>query len=298
MGFFRNMGRGEVCCTECGQETPCETCCPTELPIVEGRIRAASKTKPGFDTYSPTTPPQRYLRLVQSGSTTTTSYGQTCSMALDLVLEWYRDGTRAWTGGSNACSNPCTWSITSISFGSAPPGPYTSNLCFNENPAPGEFTESRTPTVLSFTGTGVEAAYQRITTGTGTSTLSDEYTTAMLEEDVLAALPETWTTAWPSSVRVLTASELTLSLREAEWRVIAPEDLVSGRTYRLYYLLRFLPESGPVEEGEERYIEIRGDEAGDPTDWHVLDMPEANGSNEVMLLRWECEPFDGEGEGA
>jgi hypothetical protein len=206
-------------------------------------MRYSVKHKCGFPTYQTTSPPQKYLveTFTFSGNctgfdgcfdlTAGGSRGEVYAYSVDEVGFCYGPvfsdctGTGSWTltprseelcgegaeGGSCSASRnaDCTWSSSGSSCGSWGP---------DDRPIP-YTTATTSATVKTHTA---EDFYVMTCSGSGTSTLSEEYTTEMLIEKTLAALPE-----WPdpfvwgvdSALRELTSNELSYTVQEIKWRI-------------------------------------------------------------------------------
>jgi hypothetical protein len=277
----------------------CECCCSFDIPALEWQSRSASKSKVGFPEWPGFvgTPPKRYLRLDIDGTRRGRCDDQedtTASMFWDVAQEYDPDDPSAlpvlsgtWQVNGNTCSG--SYPDPFENFGDGEFGSYfgATSATADCDGGVGACIEA---TVTIVSGTVMEAE-SRFLSDTITATLSSEDTTANLITRTQAAMPTDWPNTTAGSLRSLSTNELTYSERESEWRVTLPIDLVAGRSYRLFYVVRFTPDTGPAVDEPEDFIAISGDDAGDPIAWQPLAVPDDNGTNSVILVRWECGPF-------
>ena len=124
-----------------------------------------------------------------------------------------------------------------------------------------------------------------------TTTVSDPYTTLLLVTTLRDALP-----AWDNdfddtagAYRNLSPDEMSYSERQAKARLpLAGLGMVDGRTYHAVYVVRFTPLVGDPVDGDEQILAVEfvtGMTHSTPID---IPVPEANGTNIPVLLRWEC----------
>jgi hypothetical protein len=88
-------------------------------------------------------------------------------------------------------------------------------------------------------------------TGSGTATLSDEYTTALLLTNGATALAAaSWVGTTAGSYRALSSDEETINLRESRYQIPFKIPLVgSGLNYRVSWVERFIPAAGVPLDG-------------------------------------------------
>jgi hypothetical protein len=139
----------------------------------------------------------------------------------------------------------------------------------------------------------------QFTTGTVTETKSDEYTTAELLANALAALPDfddDWNDTAGSYANT-TADNLTRSIREGKYRFRFRIPKVGlGTCYRVEWIERFTPEVGePVDTPMEWQWDGTAPEGYDPEDsttWPVVEflaaIPETNGTTDVVDVIAYC----------
>lgn len=225
----------------------CAECCDCPAPTLQWDSRSASLTKSGFSECSSfvSTPPKRYRNADGSGieARRLSSGGN----GLD-VLSF--SGTIALAFGETPSTSTQTLSALDCSVSGG--GPYT---CSSPTPPcnpPGTLSALL---VQSATGSNpcvssTEIGSNLLTPNCGTVVwfvLSNEYTTAQLKTNTVAALPAydgDWNDT-AGSFANLSTDELTYSIRESLYRFLFKIPLVgSGLCYRLEWVERFIPEAG------------------------------------------------------
>jgi hypothetical protein len=305
----------------------CECCCSFDIPAMEWQSRSASKSKVGFPEWPGFvgTPPKRYRTYTATGPSWVEfdtgeddpsnpingCNGFTSALAagsLSFTKGYDTDDVFSFNYENpvSTIDGDCGGYSTTVSISGAYEvsedvlliGLVNWNGTSWANLTGSGSVSGVETTYLSGTDMQVEEASMSCgSTVLGVDApcvdvvLSNEYTTAQLITATQAAMPSGWPNTTAGSLRSLSSNELTYSERESEWRVTLPIDLVAGRSYRLFYVVRFTPDTGPAVDEPEDFIAISGDDAGDPIAWQPLAVPDDNGTNSVILVRWECEPF-------
>ncbi|MDF3059723.1 MAG: hypothetical protein K0R17_3938 [Rariglobus sp.] len=129
-----------------------------------------------------------------------------------------------------------------------------------------------------------------------TRTLSIPFTTDALVTKVRAAIAAEGFDGdyddTPGSFRHLPADQLSYTERPDRARLrLTGFTLVDGITYRIRYLIRFIPLAGPSVDGEETYVEITFATGMTHTPPVDIPVPTENGTNMPITLGWLCAPF-------
>ena len=258
--------------------------CPA--PTLQCDSITASKTKCGFDEYSPygSSPPKTYRTRNWSGgmaqqtfdddaecnvvnlletyemrfSGSVTYARSTCSVSGTNNWAEYRDGVLEASGSTTSlpmnnyvafCSGECDPTVSATSQQFVP-----DNVCI------GSFPSHKTYAPATPGGNAIES-------------LLDEYTTAHLIADAVAALPaypNTWTGTC-SSYRDLSTDEQTYTLRRFKYRLALP-NLSGYTTYNLSWL----------EGGTSRTYVWNGTDTFTPT--YTVNEPVSNGSISITNI--------------
>lgn len=296
-GFFKNMGRGETCCTDCGQATPCEPCCPTTLPAFVYDSVSASKSKTVVypeNTAFISSPPRYYRQIDFTGSLFERSvtgligrqnFAGTCLRDLDgnqlsTATETVIRGS--WTGseGEEWDCDEANESVTTDVF----PLPNLSFTC----------PVSATRGIRrSFGGGCTPDPAVTYCENTLEGNLSVEYTTAALIAHAYDSLPafDDDRNDTAGSMLSLASNETSVSVRRAKGFLpltAISAELTAGRSYTLVYVVRFTPASGSPIDGAELTHDFTY--TAGQTHVAVGDVPDptANGTNTLHLVRWEC----------
>lgn len=224
----------------------CPECCTCPTATTEWDSRSGSKTKSGFTELIGfvSTPPKRYFTATGSGIE-----------AKDISSGGSRLVTEAYTGSLTLVPDEIpVFSSKFITLTSclATGGSYTcastASSCTSSN-----YFASSIAGLITNTGNALSAT-QIGSNVSGFScpqvlwiTLSDEYLTAALIANAIAALPAydgDWNDT-PGSSRNVSTDELSVALRESRYRHrFAIPKIGSGSCYRLEWVERFIAEAG------------------------------------------------------
>lgn len=302
----------------------CDCCSqpPCPEPWIECKSISASKTKCGFTSFSG--PLKYYLTSVFTisgsctgddgcrnlseggGWTETKQYtvGPTGSCSLSTTCTGSRDSSRTTydteicIDDSGSCigtlAADCTWSASGSSCGSWGSAGY---------PAYGYTTTVTSPTTKSHTVTNF---YIMSCSGSGTTTLSNEYPTVDLIAAAVASLPA-YGTDWNgscSAVRALSPDETSYTIQRFKWRI---RHRPTGTCYLKVWLNEvFTPEGGgaPTVTPLTDYVwngtgspcltddtlppdHVDNEIVGSETE--VLE-PSADGTTSIEIAKWSCVP--------
>ncbi len=239
----------------------CAECCTCPTATVEWDSRSASLTKCGYSSFDGTNPNKRWL--VQTGTGTFTTTYCFCPGGGTAVFETYTlTGSGVYAPIGCACVSTvnveykqydstafgCTGTlVTTIN--------YPNDCSFS--PLTGSTgttvtTETTLITSRSDTCSGPLSAIS----GSYTRTLSNEYTTADLKTNTLAALPaydDDWNDT-AGSFADLSTDELTYSIRESRYRLrFAIPKVKTGKSFRASWVERFIAEAGVAVSSIEIY---------------------------------------------
>lgn len=285
----------------------CPDCCTCPQPTVEWDSRSASKTKcglPEFDGYV-STPPKRYLTVTLAGITGSVYFENSsdpCGDDQDPYTITYSGSATldAHTCDAEECSallviteatTGKTYGFRPFVFGVAPiQDSAIANICPLACSDFGSeiFSDSIPATPTSAT----TATYQ---SGAGSATLSDEYTTAQLVTNTIAALPS-WPGTWAGTAGAfinISTDELSCAARVARYRLRFKIPLVgTGKNYRASWVERFIPEAGVGVSSVEVYspgvyrpaVTISAPPAGGPQALAVAVMSSAGGVASIRIL--------------
>lgn len=264
-------------------------CCP--LPELVCDSISASKTKCGFSEFgTASSPPKKYLTKTQSGGLIDSTFvsGDTYTNSWSGALDYSRPActtsdTRQLyvtvTGGCSA-SITLTGSSGQIEAGGTANGLFVWDVnCAGTTSLP--LYGCSGPTVISTTVTEYASPPCGAAGATGstvTLTLSNEYTTALLISDTEAALP-----SYPgtysgtcSSLRDLSSSELTYTIRRFKYKFILP-DLTGIACYELSWLEGSTPMTY-TWNGTDTETPVYG----------PVDEPATNGTVEITAIVADC----------
>lgn len=300
----------------------CDTCCdcpPCPSPEFLCAVASASKTKEGYYTFEITTPPKLYRRLTYSGTVSAEVYHGDCESTDYFVytITYTQSGYADW-GGAN------TSSIHTRAIG---PSDDYDNTC---SPISGftagcyiDFYFFNAPTVVT-TATKIEESYtgckkhyqatsvSLTTSGTLTRELSNEYTTAQVRTDMIAAIAEPGDLASCSSSAIiasysLSSDELTASGKKGKygWQHPVPPriprrcDEAGGgpACFRITWDRTFTPVSGAPEVTPMTYtwdgVTPSGYNPADKTTWprtteYTEDVPTTPGVVTISNVQFFC----------
>lgn len=223
----------------------CPECCECPTPTTQWDSVSAFLSKFGY-AESPgfvSTPPKRYKKLTFTGTIEFRYFGEKEDwqgvfeyISASTVSETTAFGYGYYTGASPGCSFG-----TYVGFLDQTPGPHTNpntvgGGCSVSSTVGGQSCDISSPTPPD-----------KYCVNTRVATLSEEYTTADLVTNAIAALPAypgTWS-GTPGSFRNISTDELSIAIRQARYRLIFPVPLVGpGTCYRLAWVERFIAEVG------------------------------------------------------
>jgi hypothetical protein len=271
-----------------GVTEPCVHDAP--LPTLKVRTASASKTKCGFDEYVPSTPPKVYLERALSGTFATESRNLSdCSDGCQTSIAWTYSGSIVYS--RPACVPSSTGQIVGQEFDlptctpgtTYSPSPVSSVGCVSGISAMCSESLTATTRTLSPSGvcyyTGASNPYSTMT-GSAVETLSNEYTTALLISDAIAAATS-FTSFATGTVGVtaiasydLTTDEATATVKQGEYYFELPS-LGDATCYKLEWNETFTPESGSPTTTARSYL-WDGIETDSPT--HSISIPGTQGT--------------------
>ena len=262
--FFKSVGCE---CPGCSS-SPCD---PPSVPASTFyyRTASASKTKIAYNEWFGyvSSPPKIYLRKTLAGgingdasdaspcagnclSYVRTSYSGECNFDRFTLVE---------TVGGNfnlKVAYPCTTILVNDNTATCTIDqgyPYSTGTTPGYNLTYSSTVE--TATGIGCTGSGTNQNF----TGVATTTLGNEYTTALLISDVETALPAfsgpfTTSVGSPNAFYDLSTNELTATKRALEYKFELPALVALGYTsYRLDWVERFTPEGGSPSDTAKFY---------------------------------------------
>ncbi|HSI08840.1 MAG TPA: hypothetical protein VK985_09615 [Rariglobus sp.] len=315
-GFFRNLGRKDACCTDCGPATPCVPCCPTTLPDFVYDSITASKTKQAVVIQCPEFvvggKPIYYRSVSGSGGITTTTINAADCGCSEEVGGGFQATRYEYTGTRKVDLDGSIISHiqlrTGVGGGGEDPVLKCSVTLFDDWIDDVDFAEAwcgaaacgPTSTIgssydsASYTrfGCGCREIFGRKWDGTITFTPGDEFTDDDLYDHVVASMPayddDRDDPAGSYRHESTDGSELDLRFSKGFLPLATVEGLVDGRNYDLIYIVRWTPESGPSVDGDEQtfgFTYTTGQTHAGP-----VDVPEAteNGTYTLHQVHWEC----------
>ena len=243
------------CCGCAGRPNPCDGPDAAEL---FGRIAYAALTKCGYTEFgTPSTPPKYYLIQTLSGGFTQLRYGtdSSCSNCVGGEISAY-SGSCSYFDLTNpvVCSSGGNAVVTSDfldnSDCSTIASSATAAVCYIYIPFSGAFTESSTSTQRTIQGTNSctdipTQGYQKWS-GTAYETLSSEYTTAMLSDNVTSILPSftgSYSNLPFSAAYDITSDEVTIFKTRAQYKFVLPS-LTGYDCFQLTWSEKFTPDTG------------------------------------------------------
>ena len=220
------------------------------------RSVSASKTKCGYTEFPgyESSPPRIYQTKTLGGFNRQTGWSNSgCTGTCLGFVEWTYSGactinraTCAETVGGNAHIDEGFTDCSTVDYAD------DFAACSNDFDPSWFITETISATVVNRTGNGCAGGAN--TTGTSTTTLSDELTNAILSADVDAALPafsgSFLTTGSSSALYSLSSDELTITKRALQYKFPLPSLTALGyATYYAQWTERFTPAGGgsPVD---------------------------------------------------
>ena len=256
---------------------------PPPNPTFVSRTASASKTKCGLDEYPGyvSSPPKIFSRITLGGTLTFTEWSGagctgTCLTVTDIIHSGY-----------------CTVSRTSC----------TDDVTLGQKNIKGYDDCARTTLVVDdttenctffpdYTGPSFSSAFTNISrtvtssdceyTGSYTETLTDEYTTAQLIADALAAIPAfsgSYSAGAQTALNDLTSDEVTASLRSMQYKFTLPT-LTGYTAYRIDWAEVFTPTVGAPTSTAKSYI---WDLSASETPAYTITAPSTEGSTAVVI---------------
>lgn len=268
-------------------------------PTIVRRTSSASLSKCGYPEFAgyESTPPKYYLDVTYSGiAYLTFSEDAFCQNPCSYYFSElsgtcnYDRSTCNRTQAGNWHYVETTPSCTMC----GPSGPTDTNISFCDlfdpwGGSPAGYTESFTATTHTFTGTNTCTLIGCYTVASGsvTETLSNEFTTALLDSDVTAALPSfsgAFSAGSPSASYDKSTDEVTISKSKAEYKFTLPS--ISTPCYKLTWIERFTPEGGgsPTDTAKS-YL---WDGVSTETGVYTLDVPGSEGTTTIVSIVASC----------
>jgi hypothetical protein len=265
-----------------------------DLPTLTCRSRSASKSKCGFGTFVPSTPPKRYLTKSYSGAATVTLNVNTLDEEGN-VIAYCQD---------QACYTSVTWSgaetynrtTDCIGGGSDTFTVTASGDCGEVCPVENDFpcgwngSPSDTETVRTHLPEGCApgAIYNTEGSGSLVETLSDEFSTSMLSGDVDAAMAALAWSGWGGTCEAylnISADELTITKREFQYKFTLPT-LGAGLCYQITWVERFTPEGGGSPTDTARTYDWDGSATETPV--YSVSAPAVDGTTSIESVAASC----------
>jgi hypothetical protein len=287
-------------CPGCTND-PCAPTPAAPAPTLLCDSISASATKCGHDEFgTPSSPPKKYLVKTQSGGLTDSVYlsGYTYTNTWSGAVTFSRSGCSSsdtrqldvTVSGTCSASISLTGASGQIEAGAGPNGLQMWDVDCSGSTAVALYGCSG-PTVVSTT-VKEYASPPCGSAGAGgstvTLTLSDEYTTAQLISDVVAALPSypgTWVGTC-SSFRDLESDELTYTIRRFKYKFQLP-DLTGFTCYKITWNELFTPAVGSPYILNNRVYDWNG-LASETGEWEI-DEQAVNGSVTITDIAVSCE---------
>ena len=255
------------------------------LPSLQCDSITASKTKCGFDEYSPygSTPPKTYRTRSWSGGMAQQTFNDDSCSIVNLVETYEMRFSGSVTYARSTCSVSGTNNWAEYRDGVLEDSGSTTSLPMNSYVAfcSGECDPTVSATSQQFVPDNVcvgsfpsHKTYAPATPGgNATESLSNEYTTADLISDTVAALP-----AYPntfagtcSSYRDLSSDEQTYTIRRFKYRFALP-NLTGYTTYNFTWM----------EGGTARSYTWNGSDTQTPT--YTVNEPVVNGQVDITAV--------------
>ena len=279
-------------CCGCRNDEPCGT--PWEASIA-CRSAEASLTKCGFEEWPgyESTPPKIYLLSTIEGTLYAESTDNNCQDCETRIVYNY-SGSASYQRISCSFGNnrtlataqyyPDCTTLQETSSGSV------SDIGFTPDTF---FPNSYTSTIHSVTGAGcvdTGTAQEAYYYGTATNTLSNEYTTADLLDDVDSELPDfsgDFGTPCEPAVYDITSDELTITKRKIQYKFTWPISLTASlySCYKIEWAEVFTPESGSVVTTARSY-QWNGTDIETPV--YTIDVPTYQGTTVVTSITTSC----------
>lgn len=282
------LGTGDAAnrCCGCGAD-PCDGA-QDALPVfrtVEASLSKCGHTEwPGYES----TPPKYYLTNTLSGTQTAEQTTTDCVTCNTKIIY-------AWSGGTSFTAPSCSYVSET---GQVQVDQYDNdcdNLTTSATAPAGDvfegvpgFTDSYSSTVHTSTGDGCLTNNQYI--GTATNTLSDEYSTLMLEGFVDAALPAfsgDFNAGTSTALFDLSSDEVTCTKRGVQYKLQWAQSLTAIRAscYKIEWAEVFTPESGSVVTTSRSYL-WNGSDTETPV--YTINPPATQGSVAVTAITTSC----------
>jgi hypothetical protein len=253
------------------------------MPTLVCRTSSASKTKCGYDEFGePSSPPKKYMRSSISGAIVITNYYdglcEDCQEVYTATLSGYCEYDRS-TCALTIAGNANTHITGSGCVGKAVDE--DSDACgIAVNISDQDLVI--TQTTITMSGSGACTSGQK-TTGTASQTLSSEYTTALLESDVTAALPSYGSYSdgdCGGAYYDVSDDELTITKQKMQYKFTLP-NLTGYACYKLTWNERFVAEGGSVTNTAKTY---QWDGSATETGEYTIDVPAAEGTTTITDL--------------
>lgn len=235
----------------------CEECCVCPEATVEWDSRSTSLTKCGFCSLNEgggCFSNKRYFTLTISGYAERFGVGATCDDIISSIDKFVYSGSCTSSLSGTADANGCGFYTTNTQQREI----YIGGVLFStealncgvlvSSGTSGIPVSLRTETQLYYDGEFCALpGSTRLTVSTVHNDFSDEYTTATLKTNTVAALPA-YDNDWndtAGSFANLSTDELTYSIRESRYRLRFKIPLIGfGDCYKVTWIERFTPEGG------------------------------------------------------
>lgn len=263
-------------------------------PTALRRTVSASKSKAGYVEFDgPSSPPRIYLRTTASGSVTLESFSVAdCSSGCLYKRVTTTNGQVNFDPDTMLESYSGTWEVAEDTDGDC-----VVDLTTPFDPTGGALngdgdTVSTTLTTLVTSGSAI-CNSGNLFTGSNTFTRTNEFTTALLDTNVDAALtlPGSFSAGSLSTpslgYRELTTDEMDLAKTKSEYKFTLPSLVALGYvTYRLDWIERFAPLGGGSPTDTAKFYNWDGVATETPV--YTVAAPATNGTVTVIGLAVSC----------
>lgn len=285
--FIRGTGDSSQRCCGCGSRSnPCDN--PPSATLV-CRTASASLTKCGFNEWTGyvSTPPKIYRTSTLGGTQTARQTSSGCTICNSLI-SYVFSGSSTYTRLS--CSVTDSRQVVVYEYATNCSTLTNTNTLTASDVGLLGFTDSYTSTVHTSTGPGCVAGtpeYDFI--GTATNTLSNEYTTSDLSDDVSTNLPYfsgPFSDAYCTGAYYdISSDELTITKRKMEYKFTLPS--LSGYScYKLTWDEVFTPEGGGSTTVTSKSYLWNGTDT--ETSVYTINVPANQGTTVVSNITASC----------
>jgi hypothetical protein len=284
---------------------------PPPNPTLVARTASASKTKCGFSEFVVSSPPKIYLTRTSRGTVSLIYEINACNGEYYVITQAssLTSGSKDYNRATCAVTDTHSGTYSDSSPGSASCAAYSSSTGISGDTDLGgdgtpvlTSTTYTTPTLgvggatrYGLSGAGCAGAagcsaydngaaiYSRFyRTGSQVSTLSNEFTTALLVSDTLAAIPAfsgSYSAGAATALYDLTTDQLTASLRSLQYKFTLPT-LTGYVSYRIEWQEVFTPAVGGPTSVAKSYT---WDGVATETPAYTIPAPSTKGSTVVTI---------------